>query len=286
MELRQITVVGTGLIGGSFALALRRSRFAGRIVGCDSETVLARARELGVIDEGVGDAVEAARSSDAVVLAVPIGAILDLIPRLAPALTPHALLTDVGSTKTEIVGCAIRVFGAEGPRCFLPGHPMAGKEDSGIEHADADLFRGAAWLVTPLPGQELVEPRIAAFCRLIESIGARVVVLDAERHDRLCAWASHLPQMLSTALAAELADLGENLRAVSGGGLADMTRLASSPYSLWRDIAMTNTKNIEEALLRLEHRLAHMRENLRTLELRAEFDHAQEFRIRHRDPET
>jgi prephenate dehydrogenase len=282
--IRQITIIGTGLIGGSIALAIKKRGFAGRIVGCDREPVLARAQAAGAIDEGVSDPVQAARGSQVVLLATPVGAILDLIERIGPTLAEGTLLTDVGSTKGEVAARAQAVFGANAARRFLPGHPMAGKEHSGIEQADADLFENAVWLVTPLPGQNAEAGLSGEFLELVRGIGARVVEFDLARHDRLCAWISHLPQMLATALAATVLDeLGDDpeLLAIGGRALREMTRIASSPYSMWRDIALTNSKNIEEALMRLEQRLAHIRENLRTPELKAEFERGNRFR--HRD---
>jgi prephenate dehydrogenase len=285
--IRQITIVGTGLIGGSFALAIKKHGFAGRIVGGDREPVLARAIAAGVIDEGFADPVHAARGSQVVLLATPVGAILDLIERIGSTLPEGTLLTDVGSTKGEVAARAQAVFGAKAAQCFLPGHPMAGKERSGIEEAEADLFENAVWLVTPLPGQNVEAGVSGDFLELVHGIGARIVSLDLARHDRLCAWISHLPQMLATALAATVLDeLGDDpeLLAIGGRALREMTRIASSPYSMWRDIALTNSKNIEQALARLEQRLAQIRENLRTPELKAEFERGNQFR--HRDTEA
>ncbi|MGA9206856.1 MAG: prephenate dehydrogenase [Terriglobales bacterium] len=287
MSIQQITIVGTGLIGGSFALALRKRGFAGRIVGCDREPVLLQAKAAGVIDEGFADPLRAARESPVVLLATPVGGMLDLIERIGPMLAEGTLLTDVGSTKSEIAARAQAVFGENAATRFLPGHPMAGKEHSGIEQAEADLFENAVWLVTPLPGQDVEAGLSGEFLGLVRGIGARIVTLDPARHDRLCAWISHLPQMVSTALAATVLDeLGDDpeLLAIGGRALRETTRIASSPYSMWRDIALTNTRNIEEALARLEQQLAHIRENLRTPELKAEFERGNRFR--HGDTEA
>jgi len=281
VPIQQITIVGTGLIGGSFALAVKKHGFTGRIVGCDREPVLAQAKRAGVIDEGIGDPVQASRGSQVVLLATPVGAILDLIERIGPTLSEGTLLTDVGGTKSEVAARAQSVFGSNAATRFLPGHPMAGKERSGIEQADGDLFNNAVWLVTPLAGQNIEAGLSGEFLKLVRGIGARVVSLDLARHDRLCAWISHLPQMLSTALAATVLDeLGDDpeFLAIGGRALREMTRIASSPYSMWRDIALTNTGNIEEALSKLEQRLAHIRENLRTPELKAEFEQGNRFR--------
>lgn len=277
-SIRQITVIGTGLIGGSFALAVREAGFHGRVVGCDREPVLAQARQRHIIDDSFADPADAARGSDVILLATPVGSIIDLIERIGPTVPPGSLLTDVGSTKLEIAARARAVFGQEAGRRFLPGHPMAGKEQGGIEHADAELFRGAVWITTPL-GE--TASAAAAFLEMVASCGARVLSLEPERHDRLCAWLSHLPQMVSTALAASLAEeFGGDPQALelAGPALRDMTRTAASPYAMWRDIALTNGGNLQEALLQLEQRLAHLRENLSTRELEAEFDLANTFR--------
>ena len=277
LHLRQITIVGTGLIGGSLGLALRKNGFRGKIVGCDRKAVLARAKRMGAITAGIVDPVEACRGSHAVVLAVPVGGIIDLIARLAPHLSPNTLLTDVGSTKAEIVARAEASFGKAVPRRFLAGHPMAGKENSGIEFADAELFHGAVWFITPLPEQKLKAGVVAEYLNWVKKIGAKVTTLNPDQHDELCAWISHVPQMLSTALAAALVEeYGEDAPLLESGGraLREMTRIAASPYSMWRDIAITNKKQIANALLKLEQHLAHMRENLDTRALEDKFNRA------------
>ncbi len=277
-SIGQITVIGAGLIGGSFALAARQAGFSGRLVGCDREPVLEQARRCGAIDAGFADPAEAAQGSDLILLATPVGAIIDLIERIGPTLPSYVLLADVGSTKMEIAARARAVFGQQAGQRFLPGHPMAGREHGGIEHADASLFQGAVWVTTPLGETSTVAP---AFLELISAMGARVISMEAERHDRLCAWLSHLPQMLSTALAASLAEefaADPQALALAGPALHEMTRIAASPYAMWRDIALTNRDNLQEALLQLEQRLAHLRENLSTRELAAEFDLANTFR--------
>ena len=279
--MRQLTIIGTGLIGGSLGLALKHHGFLGRIVGCDRAAVLAGATARGAVDQGFEDPVQACAHSDVVVLATPVGGIIDLLERLGPLLPPETLFTDVGSTKAEVVARAHDIFGDGAPQRFLAGHPMAGKENSGIEQADAGLFTGAVWLITPVPGQQIRRQRLGEYVQWIERIGARVLELDAARHDRICAWISHLPQMLSVALAVTMEEeFGNDLdtQAIGGRMLREMTRVAVSPYSMWRDIALTNTANIQEAMLSLEQRLAHLRENLRTRELETEFDVARRFR--------
>jgi prephenate dehydrogenase len=277
VPIRQITIVGTGLIGGSLALALKKRGFGGLIVGCDRPPVLERAEKMGAIDEGRTQIGDAARGSQVVVLATPVGAIIDLIDRLGPALPAKALLTDVGSTKGEVLARATAVFGKNVGRRFLAGHPMAGKENSGVEFADPELFLGVAWFLTPAPGQNVYDGVSGEFLGWIEKIGARVATMDASEHDQLCSWISHLPQLISTALAATLVEeYGEDAPLLEAGGraLREMTRISSSPYSMWRDVMLTNKANIREALLKLEQRLAHIRENLDTRQLEEEFERA------------
>ena len=281
MPIRQITIFGTGLIGGSFALALRKHGFRGRIVGCDRAAVLERAKVRGVIDDGRPHPFEATRGSQVVLLATPVLAILDLIDRVGPVLSPKTLLTDVGSTKKSVVERAKAVFGKHVGTRFLAGHPMAGKEQSGVEFADPDLFYQTAWFVTPTPGQKIYEGLSGEFLEWVEKIGARIASVNANEHDQLCAWISHLPQMISTALAAALVDeYGEEAPLLEAGGraLREMTRISSSPYSMWRDIVVTNKPHLQDALSKLEQRLAHIRENLDTRELAGEFERAHQLR--------
>ena len=281
MAIRQITIIGTGLIGGSLGLALRKKKFAGRIVGCDREGTLEKARMRGAIDDGTANPGDAVRGSQVVVLATPVLAIVDLIERVGPSLPDKALLTDVGSTKAMVLERAVKVFGKSAGKRFLAGHPMAGKEMSGVDYADADLFQKAVWFLTPLPGQNLNDGLLAEFSGWIDQIGSRIAMLPAQEHDQLCAWISHVPQMISTALAAALVEeFGDQAPLLPAGGraLREMTRIAASPYSMWRDIAISNRPNLERALGKVEQRLAHIRENLATRQLAEEFELAHQLR--------
>ena len=281
MVFKQVTIVGTGLIGGSLGLALKKRRLAGRIVGCDRAPVLERAQDRGAIDAGAVNPADAVRGSDLVVLATPVLAILDHIERLGPSLPPRTLVTDVGSTKAEVAKRVAKAFGRGAGQRFLAGHPMAGKEQAGVDYADADLFEGAAWLFTPLPRQSVNAGLCGEFLHCVEKLGAKVAVLDPADHDRFCAWISHLPQMISTALAATLVDeFGEDAPILDIGGraLREMTRISGSPYSMWRDVAITNKDNLGRALLKLEQRLAHIRENLDSKQLAEEFERAHQLR--------
>jgi prephenate dehydrogenase len=229
----------------------------------------------GVIDNGFAEPADAVRGSQLVVLATPVLAIVDLIGRLGPSLPSTTLLTDVGSTKAAVAQQALNVFGKNAGKRFLAGHPMAGKEHSGVDYADADLFQNAVWFLTPLPGQNVNEGMFAEFVGWIDQIGARVAMMPPEDHDRLCAWISHLPQMISTALAATLVEeFGEEAPLLPAGGraLREMTRISASPYSMWRDIAISNKNNLADALFKVELRLAHIRENLATRQLADEFE--------------
>ncbi|MFZ1918641.1 MAG: prephenate dehydrogenase [Terriglobales bacterium] len=281
MPFKQVTIIGTGLIGGSLGLALRKRHLARRVIGCDRAPVLERAVECGAIEAGSPNHADAVHGSDLVILATPVIAILDLIERLAPSLPARTLVTDVGSTKAEIVARVAKSFGRTAGQRFLAGHPMAGKEHAGVEFADADLFEGAAWLFTPLPRQNPHAGVCGEFVYCVEKMGARVAMLNPADHDRFCAWVSHLPQMISTALAATLVDeFGPDapLLDIGGRALREMTRISGSPYSMWRDIAITNKKNLGEALHKLEQRLAHIRENLDSKQLADEFERAHQLR--------
>jgi prephenate dehydrogenase len=275
--LNSVAIVGVGLIGGSFALGLRSNGFTGRIVGVSSPRTLAAALERGVVEEGL-PLEKALPEADLVYLAQPIAKILDLLPRVAQFVRPSALVTDAGSTKAAIVARAQRCFPAGGP-IFLGGHPMAGKTERGVEAAEAGLLRGATYVLTPVGGRLTETGPVRQFHDWLERLGARVVVMPPEEHDGIVALTSHLPQLASTALASLLLEQIPSPDAwkVSGGGLRDSTRLARSAYELWRDICMTNTENIDRALLAYIQKLEHLRENLRGRALEEEFDRGARF---------
>jgi len=282
--IERIAIVGTGLIGASIGMALKASGFSGTILGYDTNAdELSAALSLDAIDEALvsRDAVLASKA-DVFVLCTPVLPILDWMEYLAPALSEQQLVTDVGSTKREITAKASQLFNRPGRARFLPGHPMAGKESGGAVLAEATLFQGATWLFTPIVEYGPLETE---WRELVKLFGAQLRNMNPERHDEVCAWVSHLPQMMSTALAALLqdtfADDPEGLaavQAIGGRALRETTRLGASPYSMWRDVAMTNTEEIAKTLSALEQRLAHVRENLRTPELREEFATANKFR--------
>ncbi len=280
--IRNIAIVGTGLIGASIGLALRAARFSGDIMGVDADaSEIQAALALGAITREA--TFKEASAADVTVLAVPVLAIMDWMDMLAPLAGPDQLITDVGSTKLAIADFARTRFNGPGRARFLPGHPMAGKESGGAALAEASLFDGAMWLFTPASSRPTeMEAEWRAW---VAKFGARTMDLDAAKHDQICAWVSHLPQMVSTAMSAMFEDefaaqpeLAAEFQAIGGRALREMTRLGASPYSMWRDVAHTNTKPLAATLFALEQRLAHLRENLKTPELRDEFNKANAFR--------
>ena len=283
--ISRIAILGTGLLGTSVGLALRSAGFKGAIVGWNRGAEQGKvALKMDAIDSIAADPIDAARASQVTLLAVPIYATLDFMEKLAPVLGPEQLVTDVGSTKRVIAETATRLYNTPERAAFLPGHPMAGKERGGAALGDANLFQGAVWLFTDDPAAKR-SPQAAALVKdwreWVTKMGAKTLDLDAARHDELVAWVSHLPQFTATALSAlleeEVGDAPE-LKDVGGRALREMTRLGASPFSMWRDIAYTNTEAVERALLALEQRLAYLRENLRTPVLRDEFEQANKFR--------
>ena len=247
-EWKVVTVAGVGLIGGSFALALRQAGFQGKIIGVSSPPTIRSALDRGVIDEALPLA-EAAAQSDIIYLAQPIEKILETLSVIDDVVRPGALITDAGSTKHTIVERAGQTI-RRGR--FVGGHPMAGKEARGVQAADANLFQSRPYVLTSSD---------ATLEYWIAKIGARLVKLDAAEHDRLVALVSHLPQLLSTALASLIADSPEAAR-VAGPAAADLTRLALSPYDIWRDIFSTNAGEIDRVIADAIARLQTLRENL------------------------
>jgi prephenate dehydrogenase len=258
--MKNVGIIGVGLIGGSFGLALRKAEFAGAILGVSSARGIDQAVERGAIDRGA-TLEEAAAVCDLLFLSQPISGILETLRKLDPLVRPDALVTDAGSTKQAIADEAKRSL----RRCaFVGGHPMAGKELRGVAAAEADLFRGRTWVLT----SAINHP----FRNWIAAFGAREIILDAAQHDRLVAWSSHLPQLASTALASVLHDLAPEAASVAGPGLLDTTRLAMSSFDLWHDILETNKIEVSAALD------AYI-EKLRTLKLdfETEFKNGSEF---------
>jgi prephenate dehydrogenase len=255
--MKTVAIAGVGLIGGSFALAIRRAGFSGPILGVSSPSTIAEALSLGVITEGVSLA-EACERADLVYLAQPILRIIEFLPKLAPYIRPGTLVTDAGSTKLEIVRAASHSLP---PGSFQGGHPMAGKEVRGVAAADAKLFEGRPYVVTPESPEDLERPAVRGLISMIKAIGARPVILEPGEHDALVAYTSHLPQLLSTCLAFVLNGVG-NSNMVIGPSVIDLTRLALSPYDMWQDIFATNRGAILQAIDLFTSQLQDVRNHL------------------------
>jgi len=281
-SFRRVAIVGTGLIGGSFALALRKNFPDSVVVGWDKTQVLRHALERGAIHEAIPDLTLAVAGTDLIYVALPVGHTIELLPEIARLAPPNALVTDASSTKRSVCAVAAESF-HEGGAHFLGGHPMAGKEISGIAAADANLFRGSKYALIRASAKEKVdkerEPRVAGFVSMIEKLGAEPVWLEAEAHDRAAAVVSHLPQLLSVALAGVVRSQTDETGlpiTLAGRGLRDALRLAGSPYSVWRDIILTNSDNLERVLDQMIQALEQARSDLRTRALEEEFSAAGE----------
>ena len=277
--IQRVAILGTGLIGGSFAKALRKFTPDIYISGWDRAEVVLEARKAAAIDEAFFESLEPAiRRADLIYIALPIGVTLDILPELAQHAPPHALITDSGSTKMRIWQAATELFVEEVGPIFLAGHPMAGREFSGFAHADADLFQNACYALVGR-ADDTHDPRIQAFVKIIEKLGARPLWIGAQQHDYAVGLASHLPQLAAVALGSFLYDhLDEKGLPITlaGPGLRDTLRLAGSPYSVWRDIVLTNRDVLSAALDLLARRIEDLRERLASRDLEADFEAANE----------
>jgi prephenate dehydrogenase len=267
----RVAILGTGLVGGSFALALRKHFPETRIVGWDRAQVLERAKSLAAIDEAAASPAAAVRDAELVYLALPVVRAIDLLPEIARHAAPQALVTDTAGTKVAIVRAAEAHL--RPPVLFLGGHPVAGKELAGIEHAAAELFQGARYALVRREADGEDE-RVGRFVRLLGALGAEAVWCDAETHDWAMAIVSHLPQLIATALAGVVLDETDETGmplSLAGPAVQEMTRLAASPYDTWRDICLTNTENIARSLDRMAQALEQLRRTLRSRDLEKEF---------------
>ena len=255
MLFERVAIIGVGLIGGSFALALKEAKACAHVVGAGrSAANLRRARELGVIDSIAPDAVAAAHNADLVLLATPVAQFLRLFREVASVLAPRALVTDGGSTKRDVIAAARAALGRKISQ-FVPAHPIAGAEKSGAEAASAELFRGRRVILTPLP--ENSESTVKRVQDAWAACGARIARMDAEEHDAILGAVSHLPHVLAYALVHEFAsrENGAQLFAHAAGGFRDFTRIASSHPEMWRDICIANSDRILDELRRYRKKL-------------------------------
>lgn len=273
--MQTVAIAGVGLIGGSLGLALRKAGFTGTILGVSSERTIAEALACGAIDHGV-TLEQAAADADVIYLAQPISGILSALDILSKIARPDCLITDAGSTKQQIMTRARSI------PLFVGGHPMAGKEARGVRAADADLFRGRTYIWTLRSPEGLSNPHVQDFVGWMSRCGVNSIYVNAEEHDRLVSWTSHLPQLASTALAAALeAEITSNQQLMlSGPGLQDSVRLAGSSWDIWQDIVATNADYIKHALSVYIDKLTDLRDNLQTQRTGEEFMVASHFAAR------
>jgi len=250
MKPQKVALIGCGLMGGSFALAARSAGWAQHIVGFSATSASAqKALDMGVIDAIADSAALAVEDADVVLLAVPVKATADCFKAMAPALKSDALLMDVGSTKLDIVAAAFNTLGNK-LQCFVPVHPIAGKELAGVAHSDADLYKDRALIMTPMTSSGKAQVLLAQ--EIWESLGCHLTELTPEAHDASFAAVSHLPHVLAYALMNGISQQthGADLLALGGPGFRDFSRIAASDPLVWRDILSTNR---EQVLLQIGH---------------------------------
>lgn len=258
-----LCIIGVGLIGGSLARALREAGLVRRVVGCGRDAGnLSRAIELGVIDEAFHDPAQAVLGADMVVVAVTLGATGEILKRIAPALKPDAIVTDVGSAKACVVEAARQTLAPTALSRFVPGHPIAGAEKSGVEASRAALYQRHRVILTPLPEQSAAA--LASVVAMWEATGAEVLCMDAVLHDQVLAATSHLPHVLAYAMVNCLLDLDTpvNVMDYAAGGFRDFTRIASSNPPMWRDIALNNAPALLAMIGQFETSLGQLRQAL------------------------
>jgi prephenate dehydrogenase len=280
-EFHRVAILGTGLIGGSFALALRKLLPEARIVGFDREPVLQQALARNAIHESSTDLGTAVRGADLVYVALPISTTIELLPEIAKHAAPNALVTDACGTKRAVGRAAAQYFQNDFHKgaIFLGGHPMAGKETEGIAVADEKLFENAKYALIDDNGETKKHPRVKNFTSLLEKMRAQPMWLDSETHDWAVAIVSHLPQMAAIALAEVIAAESDGEAtglptSLAGSGVRDSLRLAGSPYAMWRDIAFTNSDNLARALDRLSQAIDQLRTHLTSRDLENSFAEA------------
>ena len=280
--MRTVAIVGVGLIGGSFALALKKAGFTGEILGVSSERTIATALERGAIDRAATFE-QAVNEADFVYLASPIRNIITDIERKGKFVKPGSrlLVSDAGSTKQEIVAAAAKYLPMG---IFLGGHPMAGKESRGVSSADANLFQGRTYVLTPTASEQMQWPAVIELLQWISKAGANPLVLTPQQHDHAVAFTSHLPQLISTALAISVdRNLPDaNSQKTAGPGFQDMSRLALSSFEVWSDILDSNAAEIDAALESYIAVLTQFRTQLKTdpAALQISFEQAAAFRKR------
>ena len=260
--INKLVIFGVGLIGGSLALALREANYCKTVVGCSRNVEnLEKAVELGVIDSYSLDPVEAVKGADMILLAVPMGAMASVLSSINGHLEPGAIVTDAGSAKGSVVAAAKSVFGNI-PDYFVPAHPIAGREKSGVEAAIVDLYVDHKVIVTPLPETSVeAEQKVT---KMWQAAGAHVESMDVETHDQVLAATSHLPHVVAYSLVDTLSksDASDAIFQYAAGGFRDFTRIASSDPTMWRDICLENRDAILKSLEELQANMQILHEQI------------------------
>ena len=280
-DFKKITIIGVGLIGGSFALALKEKNPNFKIVGIDKQEIIEKAIARSAIDEGTVNLEEGIKEADMVIIATPVKTIIDLLSKIDPFLKKGCLVTDTGSTKAKIVETANQVLSPDVH--FIGGHPMAGSEKYGIDSANSHLFQEKTYILTPDKKSNLINMK--KIFSLIKMINANILILDPLEHDKIVSAVSHLPQIIAVSLInaiGELALQGNNnnyFKAV-GEGFKDMTRIASSPYKTWEDICENNQENIVKMIQEFRNYLGVIEDKLKSnpRSLKEEFQKASKLR--------
>lgn len=266
--LNKLVIIGVGLIGGSFALALRNARMAKHIVGVGrSQQNIQCALERGVIDEIATDMTSALHNADLVLLAMPVGQTAHIMAQIAPHLQANTIITDAGSTKQDVIAAARHHLPMQNRHHFVPGHPIAGTEQSGAKAAQADLYVNKHVILTPLP--EASTDAVAQVSQLWQACGAQVSIMPADEHDQVLAATSHLPHILAFTMMNHLnrsTNHPENMLRFAGSGLRDFTRIASSSPEMWRDICLANREALLKQIDGYQNELSTLQEMLKNNE--------------------
>jgi prephenate dehydrogenase len=261
MHFPKTTILGVGLLGASFGLAIKKHGLSGHITGHGrSRENLQRARERGIIDSFELDVADACRNADLILLATPVGSFADIVKAAAAGCKPGAIVTDVGSVKGKLVATLEGLMPAG--VLFVGGHPIAGSDRSGIDAADAEIFRGAQCIITPTKNS--AEDAVDAVTGLWTTFGSVISLIDPDEHDRIYAVVSHLPHLVAYEIVNTVADIDSGYLRFSGQGFRDTTRIALSHPDLWRDICTLNRENLLEAIGILTKNLEKASQYLRT----------------------
>jgi len=280
-SFNKITIIGVGLIGGSFGFALKEKKPNFKIVGIDKKEIIEKAIARGAIDEGTVNLKEGIKEADIVIIATPVKTIINILTQINPFLKRGCLVTDTGSTKGQIVERADKVLSKD--IFFIGGHPMAGSEEYGIESANPHLFQDRTYILTPTKKSNLIA--IEKIFSLIKMIGANRLILNPLEHDRIVGAVSHLPQVIAVSLINMVSELiqkenNNNYFKAVGEGFKDMTRIASSPYKVWEDICYTNKEIILEMIQEFRNYLGVIEDKLKNdpSSLKEEFQKASKLR--------